>query len=183
MATYTYSGDPESSEKDELRFYIQDTGPDAVISTADPSGWQAPDESNPSGWLISDEEIQFILSEWMPRYDSVIYCAAVTCEIIAARFASQTSVSADGVSVSMGDMQQKYNDLAQSLRDLYKDSVVDASFDMAGIYESGYDETIRPLLFGVGMHDNYNAGLQDYGSYMRKYTSWTGGQETEVSRP
>lgn len=141
---WSYSGDPATSELDQVRFYVQDT-----------------DEARP---LLQDEEIEFLLTQWAASFGSPLYTAAVAAEIIAAKFAAQITVSADGVSVDQGSLQQKYNDLATSLRDQYKALYSMEPPDLSSIMDSGVDWSITPLSFGVGFQDNYWAGSQEYGN-------------------
>lgn len=143
-AEFTYSGDPDFNQKDKVRFYLQDT------DAADP--------------LLSDQEINHLLNKWMPIWDSEVFIAAIGAEIIAARFAREISYSADGVSVGANELQQKYNDLALSLRDMYKNENAGGGPDVGGIlWEDTYDPTLAPLSFWRGMHDNVRAGQQDFG--------------------
>lgn len=153
--TWSWSGDPATSELDEVRFYVQDT-----------------DETFP---LISDEEISFLLDRYMPQFGHTLAVAAMVCEVLAAKFARQVDVSADGVSVSMGQLQQRYNDLAVSLRDQYKvvgaanlATSLDAMFADISVFE------VEPLVFGVGFMDNFRVGQQDYGYYHPGQSHWHG---------
>lgn len=161
--TWTYSGLPGTSELDETRFYIQDT-----------------DESFQ---LLQDEELNFLLTTYMPTYGHPFAIAAMACEILAARFARDVDTSADGVSVSMGQLQQRYNDLAQSLRDQFKEvgsgslaETLDAMFADISEFE------IEPLVFGVGFMDNYKAGQQDFGYYSPGEATWND-SESAIAAP
>lgn len=160
--TWTYSGNPGSSDLDETRFYIQD-----VEETFQ---------------LLSDEELNFLLDKYMPVYGSTLAVGALACEILAARFAREVNVSADGVSVSTGDLMARYNDLAASLRDQYKElgsgglaATLDAMFSDVSLFE------IEPLVFGIGFMDNYRAGQQDYGYYSPGETKWNSNAAADVS--
>ena len=143
--TWSYSGDPSTSDKDAVRFYISDI-----------------DQELP---LLQDEDIDFLLKRWMPVYKSLLLTAAVCCEIIAGKFARQVSVNADGVSVGIGELQNKYNELAASLRDQYKMEQQGTPLLPGVMYDPTWDPTIKPTRFGVGFTDNYLAGQQDYGDY------------------
>lgn len=145
--TFNYSADPSSSDLDEVRFWLQDT-----------------DSTDP---LLQDEELQFLLDTWDHIADSNLFTAAVAAEIIAARFAREVNISADGVSANVSELQQKYNDLAASLRDQYKQKgATGAPFaggtthweSMASLQS---DPSIKPLWAWLGMHDNPEAGPQD----------------------
>jgi len=150
---WTYSGTPATSLLDETRFWIQDT--------------------EISFQLLQDEELDWLLDTYMPTYGNTIAVAAIACEVLAAKFARQVDTSADGVSVSLGQLQQRYNDLAQSLRDQYHElgganmaEALDQMFSDISVFE------IEPLVFGVGFMDNYRAGQQDYGYYSPGQTKW-----------
>jgi hypothetical protein len=143
-AEFTYSGNPERSSRDKVRFYLQDTDP------ADP--------------LLTDFEIDHLLTKWMPTWGSEVYIAAVGAEIIAGRFAREVSTSADGVNIGVEALQQKYNDLALSLRDLYKNENISGGPDAGGmLWDEEFDPSLSPLSFWKGMHDNVRAGQQDFG--------------------
>jgi hypothetical protein len=141
---WSYSGDPSASDRDQVRFYSQD-----VI------------EARP---LLQDEELDFLLSQWADAVGSSLYVAAVACEVIAGKFAASVNVSADGMNVDQGSLQQKYNDLAASLRDQYKALYQYDPPDLTSVLDQSTDWSILPLTFGVGFQDNNRAGLQDYGS-------------------
>lgn len=144
--TFTYTGDPAASDLDEVRFLISDTDSTRV--------------------LLTDEEIAYVVNKWAPLYGSNTLNAAVCCEIIAGKYAGEVSVSADGVTVGLSELQGKYEQLATSLRDQYKSEQAMASptFE-AALFDAEWDETIKPLKFGLGFMDNYLAGRQNYGDY------------------
>jgi len=141
---WSYSGDPSATDRDQVRFYCQDTV-----------------ENRP---LLQDEEIDFLLSQWSAAVNSPLYVAAVACEVIAGKFATSINVSADGVNVDQAALQQKFNDLASSLRDQYKALYQYNPPDLSSVLDQNPDFTIVPLSFGVGFQDNYWAGSQEYGN-------------------
>lgn len=144
--TWTWSGDPTSSDKDEVRALLQDT-----------------DETFP---LLSDEEIGWLIGKWQPAYDSNEMVAAVGAAVIARKFAGLVSVQADGVEVDVSGLHDRYVGIAEELRDEYArlqdTGVVDIANLLVGV---DIDPSIRPLSFAVGMHDNRAAGLQDFGGW------------------
>lgn len=141
--TATYA-DPASSEKDAVRFLIGDT--------------------NPAKALVQDEEINWMISKWKPIHGTIEYVASVVAESIAARFAREANYSADGVSVGLANLGQQFRDLAANLRQQHKSLLVGGGPDVGGITPGEQpDASIKPLDFGTGMHDNYEAGRQDYG--------------------
>jgi hypothetical protein len=91
---WSYSGDPNSSPKDAVRFYVQD------IIRQDPQ--------------VNDEEIDFLLTA---ESANVLRTAARTAEVIAAKYARQVDKSVGGLSLSAGRRQEKYEKLASTLWD------------------------------------------------------------------
>lgn len=135
-----------TSDRDELRFILQDT--ETTLQ------------------LLQNEELDYLIGEWLERFDSITFVAAIAAEIIARKFTAIVTVSADGVSVNTADLSQRYRDMAVSLREEYKSSMVGAEVDIGNILiNSGKDFSLRPLRFGMGLHDNSEAGLQDYGGW------------------
>ena len=150
--TWTYTGSPGTSERDQVRFYVQDT-----------------DVTRP---LLADEEIDFLLGQWRDAYNSPLYVAAVCAEVIAAKFVGEVNVSADGVNVDQGSLFQRYNELADSLRAQYK-ALYGVQAPVEGdMFSVDYDPSLTPLSFGVGFQDNMRAGSQEYGSLRGPGKSW-----------
>jgi hypothetical protein len=129
---------------DEIRFLIQDI--------------------RPSFEILQDEDLDYLISTWMPLYDSTYAVAALACEVIAARYAGQVTVTGDGVTVDTSALQDKYLKLAEQMRDMYKAARESSAPVLPPSPLMGtYDASIPPLVFGVGLHDNPEAGRQDYG--------------------
>jgi len=169
--SWTYSGDPSTSDLDAVRFWMQDI-----------------DERRQ---LLQNEDINYLLNTWMPNVNSVVFVASVGCEVIAARYADEVQVSADGVSVGVGELQEKYMALAEQLRDQYdEDKIIigpgggsgggGSGGDGSGgggsggggaggwndsLWGVGHDSTIAHTRFGIGHMDNAWAGRQDFGGY------------------
>jgi hypothetical protein len=141
--SWNYSGDPAASVLDELRFIVQDTLPDRP--------------------LLTDEECNYLLANWMDRYSSVIYVAAVAAAQISRKFAGVVSVSSDGVTVDVEKISDRYAAMALQLRSEYAASMVGGEVDLSSImFDAELDSQIKPLTFGIGMHDNPAAGEQDF---------------------
>jgi hypothetical protein len=138
---------PIATDRDAVRFWVQDT--------------------DPSNELMSDDEIDYLLETWLPIRSSVVFVASMAAEVIAAKFTREVSVSADGVSVGTSELAAKYQQLAAKLRNqAHEDSAAGAFPDLGGVMWDEYrDLTIKPLRFGIGSMDNYEAGRQDYGDY------------------
>jgi hypothetical protein len=142
----SYSGDPSSTLRDQVRFWCQDT-----------------DENF---WILTDWEYDYLIEFTAENTNTdPVWIASVACGVIASKFTREVTVSADGVSVDVGSLQRKYMDLAVALRDQYDEQHGDLSLPTADLPTNAYtnDPTIPPLLFGIGMSDNFYAGLQDYG--------------------
>lgn len=141
--SWSYSGDPTSSDADAVRFFVQDT--------------------NADDQLLTDEEIHFLITHWL-AYDSMIFVAAMAAETIASKFAREITVSADGVSVGTNDLQQKYLSLAKQLRAQYQlEQVTGAPNSFGNNFSQEFDASIEPLSFGIGLLDNSEVGTQNYG--------------------
>lgn len=147
--SWSYSGDPAEGGVDEIRYLVGDT------DSADPKA--------------TDEEIEYAIAKWEPIYGAQVdaggvayLVAAHIAEQIAAKFASEVSYSADGVSIGVNELQTKYNELAASLRGQASLYDVGGGPDVGGIlYSDQPDPMIRPTMWAVGMHDNASAGRQD----------------------
>jgi hypothetical protein len=164
--TYTYDV-PGASEVDTQRFLIQDTGPGAHQS---------------GDWMISNEEIQWAYDTWYPLYHSEYYVASILADTIAARFANEASYSADGVSVNLGPVGDQYRALAEKLREQYKAANVGTLVDAGGISPNEpLEPDTKPFAFGKGMHDNLEAGAQDYGGVYPPDIPITGSQNVPDS--
>lgn len=140
--TWTYSGNPLASTKDAVRFELQDT----VASRP----------------LMQDEEIDYYLSLYGQLYTGVTMVAAELADLLAGRFASEVSISGDGVTASFDQLQDKYTKLAVSLRERYaRTQGVGVAPYVGGIdrFEAP-DYTLKPRDFTIGMHDNPEAGDQ-----------------------
>lgn len=142
--SFEVPGTPDASDVDVVRFYLQDT--------------------DPAVRLLSDLELQYLVDVWMPKADGLLYVAAKAAEVVSIKFAGVVSVSADGVSVNVADISERYAAAAVRLHQMHKDHQVGAEIDITNLmWGSTIDHGIAPLNFGVGMHDNREAGRQEYG--------------------
>lgn len=154
---FSYSGDPATSSLDAVRFLTGDT--------------------DPNYYFLNDAEVNYLLGvsagtslDGNPDVPSVAGAAA---ETIAANLSREISYSADGVSVSADTLASKYYEVAEKIRTLSRRTDVVGAPDVGGILVGEvYDDTIRPLVWAVGMHDNYLAGQQDYGGYYLPPSAW-----------
>jgi len=152
-----YAGDPTSSRQDEVRFLLQDLG---------------------SPPLLSDAEIDYLDARLLDLYNDPVMTAAFCADMLAHRYATEIAISADGVSAGLNELQSKYEQLGANLRAMYKALRGVGGAPLVGGIDRNPapDPTVRPLNFGVGMHDNARAG--DQGNPQPVYT----GQEYESGR-
>lgn len=144
--TWNYSGDPATSPLDEVRFLAQDTDPEFPI--------------------LLDTEVNYLIAKWTDLRGSNTYVASAAAALIARKLTALVNVSADGVEVGLEDLAERYRQVAQDLRNEYNEEVETGDVsDPSSVWDyDDYDPTIRPLNFRIGMHDNPEAGRQDYGS-------------------
>lgn len=90
--SFSYSGDPSTSDKDNVRFILQDT-----------------DATHP---LLQDEEINFLLIQEGDVYQA----AAIGAERIAANFARFTDIKIGDYSESASKYFDHYTKLAKKLK-------------------------------------------------------------------
>ncbi|HLT92462.1 MAG TPA: hypothetical protein VKZ85_16125 [Woeseiaceae bacterium] len=135
--TWSYSGDPGLSAKDEVRFLVGDT--------------------DPGEQLVTDEEIEYALAE----EGSARAAAVVVCESIHASLAKEVDKAAGAVRVSLSQKAEHYADLCERLRRRL------AIASGAGAYAGGISradkqaqrsnpDRVQPA-FRRGMHDNHGA--------------------------
>src|SRR5690606_25286855 len=133
--TWSYSGDPGLSAKDEVRFLVGDTDPDEQ--------------------LVTDEEIEYALDQ----EGSVRAAAVVVCESIQAGLAKKVDKAAGAVRVSLSQTADHYAKLCEQLRKRL------ALGSGAGAYAGGISRSdkkarrsnadrVEPA-FRRGMHDNH----------------------------
>lgn len=152
--SWSYSGDPSDSDLDATRFYLGDT--------------------DVNDQQLQDEEIQFFIGKLTALYgDSTdnpfvtILDAAMLADILALRYAREVDISADGVSVSVGQLANKYTVLAGSLREMYQNLAGVGGAPIIGGIDRwfDYDPSVKPYVFAMRMHDNYRVGAQSFEPY------------------
>jgi len=93
---FTYTGDPAGSNRDKVRFLVQDT-----VNT---------------GHLLEDEEIAWLISEWADVYDAAAHAA----DILAAKFAGQADYSKSVGDLSLSETHsaqvERYHQIGVNLR-------------------------------------------------------------------
>lgn len=130
----TYSGNPSSSDQDQVRFLLGDT--------------------NMSEAKFTDEEVDFLLSTWIDP----ILAAAEGAQVLSSSATHWISYTADGNSLSLDQMQAKYSLLADQLRAMYRRANRAAPWNAQanrGEFEAyAADESVVRATFGKGMHDD-----------------------------
>ena len=143
MPTYTYD-DTMADPKDEVRFLLQD--------------------NRENEWLVSDEEINWAIGVWYPVHGTYYYVAAFLADTIAGRYARESAISADGISVDLSRIAQQMHELATTLRATHDEMVVGGMVEAGGMLTGEtMDYRLKPFSFGTGMHDDPAVGTQDYG--------------------
>lgn len=145
MPSFSYSGDPNSTTKDSIRFLVGDT--------------------SAGEWFLSDEEIEWMVIQWEDK-NSIYWTASMVAEAIAAKFAREVNTSSDSQTVNTSELMQKYLDLAARLRMQHQQLLSGDAIDVGGISAGEQpDPTVTSPAFGTGMHDDPEAGFQDLGDY------------------
>lgn len=165
---WSYSGVPTPGTRDAVRFLLGDT--------------------DQSFQLMQDAEIDYVIALASTIYDDDFMAASICADVVANELAREISVNADGVSAGADELQDKFQKLAQNLRDMY-----DRIRGVGGAPEVfGVDAfrppnfSVKPLVFGKSFTDNFRAGQQNFGNYGEMpeafdlpldggyYTGWSG---------
>jgi hypothetical protein len=130
---WTYTANPAVSEKDQVRFLLQDT-----------------DENRQ---LMQDEEINWLLDQ----FANPLYAAAEGASVIAARFAALPDRRIGGMSITYSTNAQYYREVAKSLR--HRAQRVSPGYPYAGgVTQTDRDnwlqdsELVPPYII-LGVHD------------------------------
>lgn len=115
MATYSYSGDPSSSDTDAVRFLVGDTGPIAPSITV-------------PGWLLCDEEYAYLLTV----YPGVLSAAAAAADALCAKFARQVDELSGDLQRKCSQKSKAYGELGDKLRKQATDPVTSNPIVFAG---------------------------------------------------
>jgi hypothetical protein len=91
---WTYSGDPGSSPRDQVRFLIGDTDP--LVP------------------MLTDEEIDWLVT----TSSSVYFAAAQAAESVAAKYGKYVTKTVDGLSITKSERSINYAALAKRLRSM-----------------------------------------------------------------
>jgi len=140
--TFTYSGTPSASQRDAIRFLLNDTDSTDV--------------------LLTDEEISYLISTWSSTYES----ARAGAEVIASKFTRD----ADNISKKVGDISisksfqskaKQYRELAKSLFDQrMRLSPPTPTINAQAIESTVNRDAFTPTTdFYLGQFDNPSSGL------------------------
>lgn len=153
--TWTYSGDPSASPKDEMRFVLGDTIQMAIFPI-DSLGVQVMG-------LVSDEEINYALTKYAPNYSVTqggapfFTAAKVLCDSIVAKFTPYVNESTGDESVEVNNRIDQYRKLSQEME-------AKIAYNGLTLYAGGTNRTenqtldnncdlIKPV-FKIGQDDN-----------------------------
>lgn len=156
--TFTFGDDPANSVIDAVRVLTGDTVE--------------------AGHLLEDQIINWMDDLWKHK-GNVYFVASKAAESIASRLAREVSFMSDGQSVNLSELQQKFTDLAMSLWAQGEELQAAGSEIFAGgmLRFQFHDPSVAALAFGTRMHDNPEAGQQDYGDVDQYYWSTAWGEE------
>lgn len=100
MSTFSYSGDPNASRQDWVRFEIQDTDPNAQ--------------------LLTDAEIRFCVAEEAdanrPSQAEMLSAAARALEVLARKFAAQADETIGSLKINYSASAKGHRERAMELR-------------------------------------------------------------------
>jgi hypothetical protein len=135
--TFSYSGNPNASPTDAVRFYTGDKDP------GDP--------------LLQDEEIAFALTQ----YGDVFYAASAACDAIAAVFARKVHKRVGTLDLDAQQQYEHYCDLAKELRARAVTSGL--TVFAGGVFVTDHDTTegdasLRKPFFRRDMDEDEGAG-------------------------
>lgn len=137
----SYSGNPDASTLDQVRFLIQDT--------RDP-------------FLLSDAELNYCIS----RYTNALIAAASACDVLAARFTNDVDKRIGNLSVSGGQRAEAWRKRGNELRAQAAREGIYEVF-AGGVYEADSlaqdsDSTVIQPHTRVGQDDHPEIGQLDF---------------------
>jgi hypothetical protein len=137
--TFTYSGNPLGSPRDQVRFLIGDVDSASV--------------------KLSDEEIAFLIVEWE---NDLYLAAAAAADIVSNNAAAYYNYSSDNSSSSIGELQERYRVVARNLRQTRNARTSKVFYvggiDRSDVWKHDQDVSVVHPDFGTGMHDNLREG-------------------------
>lgn len=131
--SFTYSGDPTTTQKDEVRFLLGDT--------------------DVNSQLISDEEINYLLL----KYNSPLSAAINGSRALAAKFARFADETTGDISVKNSQISKRYAELADTLKSQLSETgiqVFAGGISQGRIESNRKDDDRTKEKFAIGMDDN-----------------------------
>lgn len=122
--TFSYSGNPASSDLDAVRFFIGDT--------------------DSTEWLLSNEEINFLIDTYGVKSATVHSCIAIASKY--ARLADENLGS--DIAVKYSQISDNYRSLAKELSSLNKSNMTPPTSGGA------VSEDVKDAIFDKGMMEN-----------------------------
>lgn len=149
--TWSYSGDPASSDTDAVRFLVGDT--------------------DTNDQLVENEEIDYALSQSTTVYGA----AALTCRAIAALFSRDVDTSLSGGEYSESQRAEHYRNLAERFDSMSQNAPLRSGASAPVPFVGGVrrtemetvredDNRVRPE-FRRGMFDYHGHGEHDHEHY------------------
>lgn len=129
--TWTYSGNPGSSSRDELRFLIGDT------DSADP--------------LFSDEELDYLLTE---HGGSVPAAAMASCRRLIAKYSRYVDQKTGDIDIKYSQRISQLNSLMDTLRGDLRPVPYAGGISVSDIEAVRDDDDRQGPVFVLGMFDN-----------------------------
>lgn len=133
---WSYSGDPGASDLDHVRFLVGDT------VSEEP--------------LLDDREVLHAISDKVNLH----MAASMLADHLAARYSRKANFTVGPVSKSMGDLADKFRQLAKDLKKEAASGGAAPSFPATKVAEKEtlqQDDTLTKPQFEIGMFDNYRA--------------------------
>jgi hypothetical protein len=149
--------DPTAHQRDAVRFLVGDTDETEV--------------------QLQDEEINWLIATWGDTRDPY-FLAYRAADAIASKYAREIDINADAESLGANVLMEKYKALGASLLAQSRELLGDNVFIYVGGVDvtEQLDPTVSAPAFGTRMHDNREAGRQDYGDSGDIPDSWESGQ-------
>jgi len=126
--------------------------------------------------FLQDEEIEWLISTWSGKGD--YYVASRAADAIASKLAREISITSEGQSLNLDTLMDKYRRLSSNLLDQYRELLASGATVYVGGIDAGEQPApgVTPPAFGTKMHDNREAGNQDFGDSGDIFDTWEAGQ-------
>ena len=151
--TFSYSGDPSLSGRDQVRFLIGDT--------------------SPADQLMQNSEIDWVLSQYKAPMNAAIRC----CEVITAKYSRLADESVGSVHVSFSQKSESYRKLRKDL--VRRLATEDCTPYCGGISAADKETVVNtgdrvPTDFSIHMLENWQQSPWVSGTWTGDYWPTTG---------